>query len=81
MDLAISKEVLKNKATVSLNVRDVFNSRIRNQFTTTEFFQRYSESQWRQRQVTLSLLYRFNMKKEKSRNGSRENGNEFEFEG
>lgn len=82
MDLAFSKEVFKDKATISLNVRDVFNSRKRNQLTTTEFFQRYSESQWRQRQVTLSLLYRFNMKKESSRNGKGSNGDdEFEFEG
>jgi len=82
MDLAFSKEILKDKATLSLNVRDVFNSRVRKQLTTTEFFERYSESQWRQRQVTLSLLYRFNMKKERDRDGrGGTNDDEFEFQG
>ncbi|MEM6516895.1 MAG: TonB-dependent receptor [Bacteroidota bacterium] len=82
LDLAFSKEIFKDKATLSFNVRDVFNSRIRRQFTTTEFFNRASESQWRVRQFTLALLYRFNMKKE--RNNGRRNGNgddDFDFEG
>ena len=82
LDLAFSKEIFKDKATLSFNVRDVFNSRVRRQFTTTEFFNRESESQWRVRQFTLSLLYRFNRQKE--RNGRGRNGNgddDFDFEG
>ncbi len=81
MDLAFSKEVFKDKATVSLNIRDVFNSRIRRQLTTTEFFSRESESQWRQRQVTLALIYRFNMKKERKAEERGNGGDEFDFEG
>ena len=81
LDLALSKEVFKDKATLSLNVRDVFNSRIRRQLTTTEFFNRASESQWRVRQFTLSLVYRFNMKKERERGGRINGGDDFDFEG
>ena len=80
MDLAFSKEIFKDQATVSLNVRDVFNSRKSNTFTTTESFNRSRESQWRQRQITLSLLLRFNQQKKEQRD--RQNGgDDNEFEG
>ncbi|MBR9915082.1 MAG: TonB-dependent receptor, partial [Algicola sp.] len=83
LDLAFSKEIFKDNATVSLNVRDVFNSRIRRSFTTTEFFNRESESQWRQRQITLSVIYRFNQQKKRQRDGNRggDDGDDFDFEG
>ncbi|MCK7590491.1 TonB-dependent receptor family protein [Subsaxibacter sp. CAU 1640] len=84
MDLAFSKEIFKDKATVSLNVRDVFNSRKRQSLTTTEFFSRYSENQWRQRQITLSLMFRFNQQKKQQRDRNQNgqgNGDEMEFEG
>src|SRR5690606_6065179 len=50
IDLAFSKEIFNENATISLNVRDLLNSRKRKTLTTTEFFERYNESQWRQRQ-------------------------------
>ncbi|WP_179353653.1 outer membrane beta-barrel family protein [Winogradskyella vidalii] len=87
IDLAFSKEVkIKNNSlTVSANVRDLLNSRKRQSTTTTEFFERYSEFQWRQRQVNLSLIYRFNQqlsKRENSRRGSDNGGgDDMEFEG
>ena len=83
MDLAFSKEFNKN-TTVSLNVRDLFNSNRRESFTTTEFFNRESDSQWRQRQITLSVVYRFNQQKQRQRSedGNRGNGDDdFDFEG
>jgi len=82
MDLAFSKEIFKDKATISLNVRDVFNSRKRNSVTTTATERVISEFQWRQRQITLSMIYRFNQKKERNR-GNRNNnyGGDDEFEG
>ncbi|KAB1071424.1 TonB-dependent receptor [Tamlana haliotis] len=82
MDLAFSKE-FGDHVTVSLNVRDVFNSRKYISLTETDSFERESESQWRQRQVNLSLLYRFNQKKqshEKSRNNM-DHGGDDDFEG
>jgi len=82
LDLAFSKEIFKDKATLSFNVRDVFNSRVRRQVTTTEFFSRETESQWRVRQFTLALLYRFNMKKERNEGRRSDNGeDDFDFEG
>ena len=82
LDLAFSKEIFKDNATVSLNIRDVFNSRVRRSLTTTEFFSRDRESQWRQRQINLSLIYRFNQQKKRQRErGNDDNGDDFDFEG
>ncbi|OBX21775.1 outer membrane receptor protein involved in Fe transport [Gelidibacter algens] len=72
MDLAFSKEIFKDKATLSLNVRDLTNTQKRNSYTTTEFFNRESEMQWRPRQITLTLMFRFNQQKKQQRD--RENG-------
>ena len=63
LDLAFSKEVLNDNATISLNARDLFNSRKRKTLTTTALFERENESQYRQRQITLSFRYRFNQQK------------------
>lgn len=79
MDVAVSKEIFKDKATVSLNVRDVFNSRIFRRTTETESFFSNNESQWRVRQINLSLLYRFNQQKKRSSNDF--NNDDFEEEG
>ena len=66
MNLAFSKDVLKEKATISLNVSDVFNSRKRIQDLQLPTVNSYSEMQWRVRQVTVSFTYRFNkLKNEK----------------
>ena len=85
IDLAFSKEILNNRGTLSLNVRDLLNSRKRQALTTTDFFTRYNESQWRQRQINLSFIYRFNQqlnKREGSRRGQNGGGDDdFDFEG
>ncbi|WP_035483096.1 outer membrane beta-barrel family protein [Gaetbulibacter saemankumensis] len=81
LDLAISKEILNNNATIALNARDVFNSRKRKTLTTTGFFERYSESQWRQRQVNVSFIYRFNQQKQRNeRRNSGDNSGDDDFE-
>lgn len=82
MNLAFSKDVLKEKATVSLNVSDVFNSRKRISETYLPGnVDSNGEFQWRERQVTLSFTYRFNVKKnerEKPRNGNgQDDGGDF----
>jgi outer membrane receptor protein involved in Fe transport len=62
---ALSKDILKDKATISLNVQDIFNSRkMKNETYIPQQVRSYSEMQWRQRQVTLSFTYRFNMSKQ-----------------
>ncbi len=82
LDLAFSKDVLGDKGTVSFNVSDLLNSRKRRSFTDTPFFTSESEFQWRQRQFTLSFIYRINQKKQSDRNRQRNGGGEDEeFEG
>ncbi len=76
MNLAFSKDILKDQATVAFNIQDVFNSRIRR----TETFipgvlNSYSEMQWRKRSVNLSFTYRFNRKKnERDKQPRRDDG-------
>ncbi len=66
LDLAFSKDILKEKATVNLNVSDLFNTRKR-RFDTfiPGSVDSYSAFQWRQRQINMSFTYRFNKKKER----------------
>jgi outer membrane receptor protein involved in Fe transport len=66
-NLGFSKDFFKEKATLTLNVQDVFNSRKRIVETNLDSFNSYSEMQWRVRQITVSLTYRFNKKKEKEK--------------
>ncbi|MBT8300691.1 MAG: outer membrane beta-barrel family protein, partial [Maribacter sp.] len=83
-NLAFSKDVIKDKATLSLNVSDLFNSRKRISETRTDNVFTYSEFQWRVRSIRLSFLYRFNdPQSQRNRNGERNNGrdDENEFEG
>ncbi|MFP9115123.1 TonB-dependent receptor domain-containing protein [Flavobacterium sp. RHBU_3] len=64
LNTALSKDILKDKATIALNVQDIFNSRkMKNETYIAGQVQSYSEMQWRVRQVTLSFTYRFNMNK------------------
>lgn len=67
IDMGLSKDVFKNKGTLTLNVRDLLNSRKWRSETFTENFYQESEFQWRARQVTLSFTYRLNQKKERGR--------------
>ena len=61
MNLAFSKDVLNDKASLALNVNDVFNSRVRKLETYIPGqIDSDSEMQWRKRQITLSFTYRFN---------------------
>ncbi|MBC5862624.1 outer membrane beta-barrel family protein [Flavobacterium turcicum] len=63
-NLAFSKDVLKDKGTLSFNVSDVFNSRKRIMETNLpQFANSFSEMQWRVRQINLSFTYRFNKAK------------------
>ena len=70
IDLAFSKDVFKDKGTISLNVRDLLNSNKWRTETNTAFFSRQSESQWRQRQINISFVYRFRQQKKRSDYGN-----------
>jgi outer membrane receptor for ferrienterochelin and colicins len=75
VNLSFSKDVLKDKATISLNASDLFNTRKR-RFTNEipNVVSSYSEFQWRQRQIMLSFTYRFNKKKSDRDGQKREDG-------
>lgn len=82
-NLAFSKDVLKDKGTLSFNVSDVFNSRKRIMETYLPgIVSSYSEMQWRQRQFSLSFTYRFNKQKnEKEKPKKNQNEGEGDFQG
>ncbi len=79
-NLAFSKDILKDKGTLALNVRDIFNSSRRQSFTQTDSFISDSEFQFRVRSVNLSFTYRFNQKKKRERGnrGGGDGGDDFE---
>jgi len=78
IDLALSKDIFNENATLSLNSIDLLNSRKRQGTTITDNFRQYSEFQWRQRQINVSLIYRFNQQKNQQR---KQNRNEEDMEG
>ena len=73
LNLAFSKDILKDKGTLALNVSDLLNSRKRISSTVTPFFTSEREFQWRERQFTISFVYRINQKKRPERGGKRGN--------
>ncbi|UPQ78717.1 TonB-dependent receptor [Flavobacterium azooxidireducens] len=81
-NLALSKDVLKDKGTIALNVSDIFNSRKRIFETNLTSVISSGEMQWRERQINLTFTYRFNKpKNEKERMPRRENGDDGDFMG
>ncbi|MCK8494015.1 TonB-dependent receptor family protein [Spirosoma sp. RP8] len=67
LDLAISKDLFNNNGTLTLNVVDVFNSRRFRSITEGENFYTESSSQYRLRQVNLTLSYRLRQAKKKEK--------------
>jgi hypothetical protein len=75
LDLSASKDLFKKKATISLNVRDVFNTRRYRGETITSEFTRYNEFQWATRQAILTFSYRFGTQnKQQKRNSGGDGG-------
>lgn len=79
-NMAFSKDLFKEKASIAFNISDLFNSRKRIMDTNTNTFISTNEFQWRERSFNLSFTYRFNQKKKRERSG-RGNGDDFGFEG
>jgi hypothetical protein len=67
VNLAFSKDILKEKGTLSLNVSDLFNSRKRRSTSYSPNTVSEGEFQWRERQIRLNFTYRFNQKKKRER--------------
>lgn len=73
-DLGAAMDILKNNGTLTLSIRDVFNTRRWRNITEGDDFYSEGEFQWRARQVSLTFSYRLNRSKEKER--EREGGGE-----
>ena len=69
LDLAASRDILKNNGTLTLSIRDLFNTRRRRSITEGESFYTESDFQWRARQITLSLNYRLHQQKKRGGQG------------
>lgn len=82
-NIAFSKDILKDKGTLSFNVSDVFNSRKRMvESNLPGIVSSYSEMQWRERQFNLSFTYRFNKPKNEREQPKRNQGdNEGDYQG
>lgn len=75
MNLAFSKDILKDKGTLSLNVSDLLNSRKRLMETyIAGVVDSYGEMQWRERQINFSFTYRFNVQKNEREKERRNRG-------
>jgi len=64
-DLAFSKDILDEKGTLSLNVRDLFDSSGRISEAFRETFYSESKYRWSSRSFTLNMTYRINQKKKR----------------
>ena len=78
-NIGFSKDVFKDKATIAINVQDVFNSRKRIFSTDLPRVDSYTEFQRQVRQINFSITYRFNKKKnEKERPQRQSDGEDFQ---
>ena len=79
INLAFSKNILKEKGTLSLNVCDILNSRKRISETNIDgVSNKYSKFQWREHKICLNFTYRLNQKKKRTPQNNN-NGNEGGF--
>lgn len=72
---AFSKDVIKDKATLSMNINNAFNT-MRRRFDTLipDVTQSETDFMWRKRTILMSFTYRFNRKKESERNRREDGG-------
>ena len=70
MNLGLTTNLLKGNGSISFNIRDVFNSTKRLVTTFGDDFTRDLELQYRVRQITLALTYRFNQKQYSGKKGN-----------
>lgn len=76
MDFSLSKDLFNKQATLSFNIRDVFNSRKRESTTYGIDYTNYESMRWMKRSFNLSFTYRFKKTNEKEKNRQRPDGEE-----
>ncbi|MBF0596709.1 TonB-dependent receptor [Faecalibacter rhinopitheci] len=72
MDFSLSKDLFKNRATVSFNIRDVFDSRKREMTQYANDYSNYESMRWMVRSWNLSFTYRFKNTNEKDKRGKQQ---------
>lgn len=80
VNMSLSKDFLNDKATLSLNVQDLFNSRKWRTESFLESADTYREMQWRERTVNLSFTYRFNQSKKQAQQNNNNRGDDGDME-
>ena len=73
-NMAFSKDLFKEKASITFSINDLFNTQRRNLESTTPTFYSDSYYRWRVRSFNLSFTYRFNQKKKVAQRGGFGNG-------
>tara|TARA_B100000575_G_scaffold266972_1_gene244674 strand:- start:396 stop:2843 length:2448 start_codon:yes stop_codon:yes gene_type:complete len=76
IDLAFSKELFNDNASLTFNVRDLLDQGGWKTETFNQTFYNDSEFRWRERSFTLNFTYRFNQKKNQNRRQMRGRGYE-----
>lgn len=74
VNMSLSKELFNDRATLAVNVSDLFNSRKRMLETYLPQATSYAEMQWRERTVNVSFTYRFNQTKAERQREQRRQG-------
>ena len=68
-NVAFSKDLFKEKASITLNINDLFNTQRRNLESNTPTFYSDGYYRWRVRSYSLSFTYRFNQVKKRPKQG------------
>ena len=68
-NMAFSKDLYNEKASISLNINDLLNTQRRNLESTTPTFYSNGYYRWRVRSISLSFTYRFNQRKKRPEQG------------
>jgi len=68
-NMAFSKDLFNEKASISLNINDLLNTQRRNLESTTPTFYSNGYYRWRVRSFSLSFTYRFNQPKKRPEQG------------
>lgn len=76
MDFAMSKDLMKNRATIGFNVSDLLNSRKWRSTVNTPEIQSETMFQWRERSARVSFTYRFNQQARENDNLMEKGGGE-----
>lgn len=76
VDVAAAMDVLKGKGTLTLSIRDLFNTRVRRSITYGNDFYDESEFQWMSRFGVLTFTYRLNQKQRQPSRGDFDGGDD-----